>query len=251
MDVTLSMLSLRGARFNEPSRFTVMERAEAAHDLGMTSLGFQFDDPTLTRDVLSLVEVPELEWVDVDREVPRERIDQLLSVADMLGSTRVNAGVGIGTKSPMPLEEVTGYVARFADAVAPLTVALEPIAFGWLPHARDVLKIIRDANRPNLGLLMDVWHLSADTEPYMINVSEIAEVQLAGVPASYGADMFAGAMDRPCITDSSVDIRAWMSNLISAGYTGAVSYEAPHARNASMGIDMIAANVATDLASFA
>jgi len=245
------MLSLRGARFDQPARFTVLERAKAARASGLTSLGLEYYDPSMTPAVLDYVTVPELEWVDVDREVPAATVEHLLTVAGMLGSTRINAGVGIGTKSPVPLEEVTGYVSLFAAAVAPLTVALEPIAFGWLPHARDVAKIVTDVNMPNLGFLLDMWHISADAEPYVLDVASIAEVQLAGIPATYGADMFAGAMDRPLITDSSVDIGAWMTHLESAGYAGPVSYEAPHARNASMRLSMIARNVADDIASIA
>jgi hypothetical protein len=45
-----------------------------------------------------------------------------------------------------------------------------------------------------------------------------------------------------------MDVRAWLHDFTQRGYAGPVSYETPHAVNASMGLNMIARNTASDLA---
>jgi sugar phosphate isomerase/epimerase len=211
----------------------------------------------MTPDVLDWVQVPELEWLNVDRPLADEVIADVIRVAGMLKSTRINVGVGIGTSSPVPIRDVCANVAMLADALAPhrIMVALEPIAFGWLPKVADVYGIVHDVNRPNLGLLLDVFHVHADPtwSHEMIPAHMIAEVQLAGTMAQYPAgkhDRFMAAMDRPSITDSAMDITQWLKHLITdRGYAGPVSYETPHARNANMGLNMIARNIARDIAT--
>jgi sugar phosphate isomerase/epimerase len=259
MDITLSMLSLRGARFDQPARFTALERAKAAHDAGFTSIGLEYNDPTLTSDVLDWVNVPELEWVNVDRPVPDDVLNDVIKVALMLQSTRINVGVGIGTDSPVPEHDVVRNVTAFADALSPygMMVALEPIAFGWLPRVAEVCKIVRLADRPNLGLLLDIFHVHADPTWTHENVpaSMIAEVQLAGVPMVYPEGKhgrFMAAMDRPSLADSRMPVKPWLDHLINdRGYTGPVSYELPHAVYASMELDHIAASVAADITTIA
>lgn len=257
-EVTLSMLCLRGARFDQDPRFTALERAQAAARAGFHSIGIEYNDPGLTSDVLDHVFVDELEWLNVDRRLSDDTLSDVVKAILTTQATRINAGVGIGTQSPVPLGEVTRNVQALADAIAPygVTVAMEPIAFGWLPGVADVCKIVRDAGRDNVGLLLDVFQVHADPtwEHSTIPASMIAEVQLAGVPASYPADthgLFMAAMDRPALSDSAVPLGPWMDSLMSRGYTGPISVEMPHAVNASMSLDDIARNVASDLATIA
>lgn len=257
-DVTLSMLTLRGARFDEPARFTALERAKAAHRAGFRSIGLEYNDPTLTSDVLDYVSVPELEWLNVDRRLSDDTLNDVVKVVLTMQATRINAGVGIGTSSPVPLREVTANVCALADALSPygVMVCMEPIAFGWLPRVSDVRDIVRNANRDNVGLLLDIFQVHADTSwnHDTIDTSMIAEVQLAGVPDTYPDDThgrFMAAMDRPMIKDSRVNVRDWLTHLIDRGYRGPVSYETPHLANATMGLNMIARITADDLSTIA
>lgn len=254
-DITLSMLTLRGARFDQAARFTALQRAKAAHDAGFTSIGLEYNDPTLTSDVLDWVRVPELEWLNVDRRLPDDTLSDVVKVVLSLQSTRINAGVGIGTSDPMPLRDVTRNVCELADALMPygVMVAMEPIAFGWLPRVNDVITIVRNAGRENVGLLLDVFQVHADKSwnHDSINPSMIAEVQLAGTMDTYPSDShdcFMAAMDRPSLANSDMPVKPWLDNLMNRGYHGPISYELPHAVNASMALDAIARNVASDLA---
>lgn len=258
-EITLSMLTLRGARFDQPAKFTALERAKAAHDAGFHSIGLEYNDPTLTGDVLDWVFVDELEWLNVDRRLSDDTLSDVIKAILMTQATRINAGVGIGTAEPMPLDRVTANVQALADAIAPygVTVAMEPIAFGWLPKVADVCQIVRDAGRDNVGLLLDVFQTHADPTwtHDEIDTSMIAEVQLAGTMCHYPRTkhgLFMAAMNRPSLADSEMPIKPWLDNLVNdRGYHGPVSYELPHAVNAGMSLDDIARNVASDLNTIA
>lgn len=250
-DLTVSVLSMKGTRHGEPCRFPLIDRARAAFGQGIASIGATLDDD-ITPEVRDYVNVDEIEWVNMDEPVTAARLRQVTAAIAKTGANRIN--VGVCSMNTTPLDVVVAHTARLADEIAPVAVAFEPVAFGWLRHLDTVLDVVNRVNRPNVGLLLDMWQVGQDedwTPGDYIPVRQIAEVQVCGVaePLTYATpeDDFIASQDRPRVQDSQVDPAEWLAELRHQGYGGPVSFETPRKANYTRSLDVIAAEVASDM----
>jgi len=91
-----------------------------------------------------------------------------------------------GLLEKLPLPEVTEAFAALCDRVGPdLTVALEFMPYSGVPDLATAWQVIRDADRPNSGLIIDVWHWArAGMTPddlALVPADRIVSVQLCDV----------------------------------------------------------------------
>jgi sugar phosphate isomerase/epimerase len=103
------------------------------------------------------VRVTELEAIRVMREEPDPLEDLAAVLAERLRPARLQAiGPYDGT-----LDDAAQRAGRVADRFAPwgVDVVLEPLPFTNMQTPADAAAIILRADRPNLSMCMDVWHL--------------------------------------------------------------------------------------------
>jgi len=175
-----SFFTLAGSGFGQPPRNTFIQRCEAAAGAGFTGIGLHAAD--LPRTVNAGVGVGEMQAVLRVNGLKLIEIEFLggwaLSppgsngispdlagiekVVAQLGGRQVSAGEFSGD-TPLDTEEALDNAARAfranADRLAQhgLLVALESFPWSALFNtaAREVL---RRADAPNTGLLIDIWH---------------------------------------------------------------------------------------------
>jgi sugar phosphate isomerase/epimerase len=93
-------------------------------------------------------------WADSDGEDARD----LYAVADALGGSYV---IAIAPELPEGRDAAAERLAAVADEAAGhgLDVALEFIPWSGVPDPETAWQLVRTADRPNLGVLADAWHL--------------------------------------------------------------------------------------------
>ena len=103
-------------------------------------------------------------------------------MARAFGVRHLNAGL----LEQLPAAEITEAFAALCDRVGPdLTVALEFMPYSGVPDLATAWQVLRDAGRPNSGLIVDVWHWAragmtpADLD--RVPVERIVAVQLCDV----------------------------------------------------------------------
>lgn len=123
---------------------------------GWLEEGHTLDELDATLAAHSLT-VGELEAVRVMGPEPDPREELAAVLAEHLRPARLQSvGPYEGT-----LEEAAARVARVADRFAPwgVEVVLEPLPFTNMRTPADAAAIIALADRPNVSMCMDIWHL--------------------------------------------------------------------------------------------
>lgn len=117
-----------------------------------------------------------------DRDPAQQRKEAtVFSMADSFGVTHVNTGL----LEKLPVDDIVEAFAALCDRAGPLTVALEFMPYSGVPDLTTAGRILREANRSNSGLIVDVWHWAragmgpADLQP--IPAERIVSVQLCDV----------------------------------------------------------------------
>jgi sugar phosphate isomerase/epimerase len=235
MGITASYLTLSGSAYGEPAKYSLLERAKAAHAAGISSIGMSLDD--IIPDIVPLryVKIPELEWLELSRRMAPDEIRKLLWATQYYGATRVNVGVTAATCSPARAAE---NLKRILDITVPLgmTVAVEPVAFGAMPLISDVRTILElsGASPDQAGLLYDWWQTSYDPENLFANPAGIlpvvAEVQVCGFRDDDPGtdDPAVTSQDRNSLTLESPAAIAWLRDQLMAPGVP-FSYELPNA----------------------
>jgi hypothetical protein len=240
--LTASVLSLAGATFPHKPRFTALQRAKAAHAVGIPAIGVTLTEQ-LSRAMLKYVQVPEGEWVDLRSAPSARQVARLRMLASEYGMERVNVGAcDPGTTRAT----AAASLAALCDQLPDLTVAVEPVAFGSMHTLREVREVIRRAGSPpNAGILFDFWQVSQYDHIPAGALTDIAEVQMCGVksPRDY-ADVHAASQDRMLIADYPDVPR--MARLVN-GSAAPVSYECPRAEYGYLELPKIAQAVADDM----
>lgn len=155
--------------FNCIGEVPLAERFAAARAAGFTDVGISIRWTKLwleeghTLDELDSliadagVRVTELEAIRVMREAQDPLEDPGAVLAERLRPARLQAiGPYDGT-----LDDAAQRAGRVADRFAPwgVDVVLEPLPFTNMQTPADAAAIIMRADRPNLSMCMDVWHL--------------------------------------------------------------------------------------------
>ena len=131
-----SFFTLSGAGFAEPPRNSFIERCEAAAAAGFTGIGLHVDD--LPRTIAAGVDVTEMQAVLKNNGLTLVEIEFLAGWA--LSNGR-NGGI-----SPALAE-----IEAVADALGDRQVSADEFT-------GDTIDLLRRAEAPNAGLLIDGWH---------------------------------------------------------------------------------------------
>lgn len=107
------------------------------------------------------VRIREVEYITGWGTVADRDAAQLLKERTVCHMARA-FGVGhlnTGLLEKLPLPEITEAFAALCDRVGPdLVVALEFMPYSGVPDLATACRVLADADRPNSGLILDVWH---------------------------------------------------------------------------------------------
>lgn len=257
MNITASYLTLAGSAYGEPAKYTLLERAKAAHAAGISFIGMSLDDVLPDIVPLRYVKIPEVEWLDLNVPPTVSETRKLRYAAHYYGVTRVNVGVTAKVSSHARAAE---NLRRILDITVPLgmTIAVEPVAFGALPLISDVRKILElsGAAAQDAGLLYDWWQTSYDPENLFAfgdhsKPLHLAEVQLCGFRDDDPDtdDPAVTSQDRLKLADSSsVRNMRWLRDeLVKLNPAVPFSYELPNAHLRSLPLMKMAEAAAADM----
>ncbi len=249
--ITASYLTLAGSTHGEPPRYSMLERAKAAHAAGIASIGVRLDEP-FSISALRYVQIPECEWIDLSQPVTPHTGNDLWAMANLLGVTRVNAGVCLHDVTPGQaagnLRRLLGYTARLD-----MTVAVEPVAFGSFPAIAQIADVIRQAG-DRAGLLYDFTQVNLAHELDYLHLGRLpvlAEIQACGFRRGDDRDPFMACQDRPLVSESPVMTRQWLRAVRDKAPGAPVSYENPNKRLREMPLLEMAEAAAADMALLA
>ena len=152
----------------------------AAASAGFRGVGLRNDDLSAARaagvtdaDLRAVLhehdtEVFEIEFVSgwssddaAIRANARRVEDELYALASALGTTpNVNAGCSEPVEAPVALDAMVERFAAFCDRAAAhgLTLSVEFMPWTGIPDAASAWDLVRQAGRPNAGVLVDTWH---------------------------------------------------------------------------------------------
>jgi sugar phosphate isomerase/epimerase len=164
----------------EISPFPVSDRINAVASTGWSGIGLGQDDLRVIRDTVGFAAIKAevlaagLRHVEVELATGWWRDDDLswrgtwellLEAAHGLDASFVKIGTAFGS----PVDDITPFIAPFrqiADEAAAVgtRVAIEPLPFGLIGSMPQGADLIRAADHPAAGLLVDFWHVfRADT----------------------------------------------------------------------------------------
>jgi len=237
VNICASYLTLAGSSYGKRARYSPLERAQAAHAAGIPAIGVSLSED-IDESVLRYVTVPEAEWVELSFPLFTEERYKLAALRNVLGVTRINAGV---TLPRVSIAEAAVNLARLAEITAPLgiTVAVEPVAFGSHKTIDDIRMVLKASgvSPEHAGLLYDWWQTSYDPENLFAfgehePLPPLAEVQLCGFREDDPdtEDPAVTSQDRPLLADCAPSSVRWLRNeLRKISPDVPLSYEMPRA----------------------
>jgi len=223
-----------------------MERFEAAKAAGFAKVEFMFPyDYNLDEikakleglDIeLVLFNLPAGDWGNGERGIAidpkrqdefRSGVGQAIEVAQKLGVTQVNCLVGKishGTKESELWPTLVGNITYAADQLQKqgMRLLIEPLnhydAPGFYLNTTDqVLRLIKDVDRPNVLLQWDIYHASREDEDLLKilkdSISQIGHIQIADQPGRHQPG------------SGTIDFKTLFTELNKAGYSGEIGLE--------------------------
>jgi sugar phosphate isomerase/epimerase len=154
--------------------------------------------------------------------------DELVTIASELGAatlTAIHAGV------PRPLDESAAAFARLCDRAAEVRVrvALEFAAWMGIGSLATAWDVVRTANRPNGGLLVDLWHhrRSSDDDQLLASVppDRIFSVQVCDATAAPRAPLDEDVLYRMLPGVGDLDVVGFLRLLASMGVDAPIGIE--------------------------
>jgi sugar phosphate isomerase/epimerase len=263
-ELVASFFTLSGAGFVEPPRNSFIERCEAAAAAGFAGLGLHADDLPRTiaagvdvaemRDVLRIngLKVVEIEFLG-GWAFPADASDLIAptlagieAVADAFGGRSVSAGEFRGDvplDTDQALTTAAAALRANADRLAThgLLVALESFPWSAITNTSIAIDLLRRADAPNAGLLIDVWHffngggrLDQLTD---LPTAGITAVQLNDGPLVHQDFLQHARTQRQLPGHGELDVVGLIRAVQRTGYTGPYCVEAntPEFRNLPVG----------------
>jgi sugar phosphate isomerase/epimerase len=176
------------------------ERVQAAATAGFDGIGLRAENfwvaeadgldghsmAALARD--AGVPVLEVEYITgwgtaADREATQQRKEQtVFTMARTFGVGQLNTGL----LEQLPVEVIVEAFAALCDRAGDdLTIALEFMPYSGVPDLATAWRVLREANRANSALIVDVWHWARAgmmaTDLDLIPADRIVSVQLCDV----------------------------------------------------------------------
>jgi sugar phosphate isomerase/epimerase len=164
------------------------------------------------------------------RHATREGRERMFAMAGVFGARHVQAvGSFVGPLEP----DVVESFAALCDEAAQhgLLVALEFVPCTNIPDAANALRIVTEADRPNGGLCVDIWHHERGARDFTmlaaIPPERVVMIQLDDGPAVPVDDdfVFDTMHFRDLPGEGSFDTNAFLGTLWSAGARAPLSIE--------------------------
>ena len=136
-----------------------------------------------------------------------------------------------------PLEDILNMTALNIKEIAKVgqqfnvRFQLEPIAFSGIHSLKESLRLIELVGEPNVGMVIDFWHLWAGGETEPSEVAALDKDMIYGIHFCDGKKNPAGvewdeAVLRAYLPgDGDMDVQAWVDAVKSTGYDGSWSSE--------------------------
>lgn len=151
---------------------TFVERVEAARRAGFDAISL-FPQQYLDARKREKLSVADMRRILSDNSVSLDEVDPLLhwfgptqtrsealifEIAQELGARSVNAPSAFAPA--IEVSEVTSAFARLCEraAAVELRVDLEFLPWTIVPDLSSALQVVRDADQPNAGVMLDCWH---------------------------------------------------------------------------------------------
>ena len=139
---------------------------------------------------------------------------------------------GLPPSDPSGDDRAVEIVREIADLAAPfgVRVALYPHSGDWLERTDDGLRVIRKADRPNVGVMFNLCHwlkAGKEDDPNALlarAIPHLMAVTLNGADSAAEIRAGAGQWIQP-LGNGSFDLAALLKRLRSLGYTGPVGLQ--------------------------
>jgi sugar phosphate isomerase/epimerase len=175
------------------------ERVEAAAAAGFDGIGLRaenfWDAQAAGLDGRAMCEIArdagvpvlEVEYITAwgtaaDRDAAQQCKEQtVFTMARTFGVSHLNTGL----IEKLPVETIVEAFADLCDRAGDLTIALEFMPYSGVPDLATAWRVLREANRTNSALIVDVWHwaragmTAADLD--LVPADRIVSVQLCDV----------------------------------------------------------------------
>ena len=208
--LTASYVTLAGAGFAEPPRFTFRQRCEAASAVGFARIGIHLNDLKTLKSA---------------------------DVADILSDNNLELG---------EIEFFAG-LNDAAEAVADvgLDIAVEAFAWSAINSVPTTSALLARADARNAGHLLDVWHFynTGSTAEAITNldVTTVAAVQLNDGPRVYDNFLWNARNTRLLPGEGDLDVSGFITALKSIGYDGPFGIESSYPEFRQLDVDEAAA----------
>ncbi|MEU4673448.1 sugar phosphate isomerase/epimerase [Amycolatopsis sp. NPDC023774] len=234
-----SHVTLSGAGFTEPARFSLADRCAAAAGAGFTGIGLHANDLSassasdpIRRHGLELVEIEFLSgWaLGTDPAAVASTEERAFALADQVGARYLSAG----EYQPGPLNFARAAAALrercVRAAVHGLRIAVEPFPWSAIRDVPTALHLLELADAPNAGLLVDTWHFFAagGRIPDLARIPPelILAVQLNDGPSTVSGDLLTVSRNTRLLPgDGTFDLRSVIRVLSESGYEGVYTAE--------------------------
>ncbi|MDX6321880.1 MAG: hypothetical protein QOF52_1738 [Propionibacteriaceae bacterium] len=226
----------------EISPFSAVDRIHAVASTGWAGIGFGQDDLRVIRETVGFpairaeIEAAGLRHVEVELASGWWREDDLswrgtwellLEAAHELQASFVKIGTAFGS----PVDDITPFVKPLRQvaneaATVGTRVALEPLPFGFIGSMPQGADLIRAADHPSAGLLVDFWHVfRADTTlPQLVQCLDpniVFGVELSDAHREAVGTLFEDTRDRrTLIGHGAQDIAGFIRAMQQVGFDG-------------------------------
>jgi sugar phosphate isomerase/epimerase len=238
-ELVASFFTLTGAGFGEEPRHSFPERCRAAAAAGFSGIGLHADDlpravasglgvagmrAALADTGLRVVEIEFLGgWAPLDAD-PAElegTLGRVEAVADAFGGRHVSAGEFRGD-APLDLDAAAERLDTLVRRLARrgLQVAVEAFPWSVLAGPTVVPQLLRQAQAPNLGQMIDVWHFFNNGGDPDALTGPIAAVQLNDGPRVHGDYLLHARAARRLPGEGELDVTGLLRAVLRTGYTG-------------------------------
>ena len=179
---------------------------------------------------------------DVDRCEGEERLalmsetERISAAAEAIGCPTIQL-VPFSRLEGRPWSEVKELTAKNLAAIADIgqrhgvRYQLEPIAFSPIHSLSQSLEVIELADRDNLGMVIDFWHLFAGGETTPSEVAALDKDLIYGVHFCDGMGHKEGTQwDEKALRgylagDGEINVQAWVDAVLATGFDGVWSSE--------------------------
>ena len=243
--LTASYVTLAGAGFTEPPRFTFRQRCEAASAAGFARIGIHLNDlktleSTDVADILSDndLELGEIEFFAGWAASGSESTSQstLAKVRELAASTgggdHLSSGDFVG--GPLDIDGAASRLKCAAETVADvgLNIAVEAFAWSAINSVPTASALLTRADAHNAGHLLDVWHFyntGSTTESIAdLDVTTVVAVQLNDGPRVHDNFLWNARNTRLLPGEGDLDVRGFVTTLKSIGYDGPFGIESSY-----------------------